>query len=174
MVVSFIVHRSHGLLLGFFLVLLLAVIVGFLQPASEISVQVFSFLNAQGVNNAGIFFLSFPDAAILQVASQDEHDIEPVLADAHGRKDRSHLEEYPCLRRRNHDLAASPDQVIKSLVELDNLLRLSIEMLLYRELPAGMGLVAVGELATAARTGPDAFRLSGFCIQFPHGILTPR
>jgi hypothetical protein len=135
------------------------VVVGFLQPTYEIIVQVFSPFDAQEVNDAGVLLLRFLDAAMLQASGQDEDDIEPVGADGHGRKDRSHLEKNPCLRRRNHDLAASSDQVVKPLVQLDNLLRLAIKQLRKRELAAGVGLVAVLELAAAAWTGPQGSRL---------------
>jgi hypothetical protein len=57
-------------LLVFSLILLLAVIVGFLQPVFEIGIQVFSFLNAQKVNDSGIFLLGFLDAAMLQASAQ--------------------------------------------------------------------------------------------------------
>ena len=103
-------------------------------------------------------------------SAQDEHDIEPVLADGHGCKDRSHLEENSCLRRRNHDLAASVDHFGKPFIQLDSLLRLAVEKLPLRELTAGMQLVAVGKLATAAWTGPEGFGISRSWLSFPHGV----
>jgi hypothetical protein len=111
-----------GLLVVLSLVFLLAVIVGFLQPTCEVGVQVFLFVDPQEVNDAGVFFLYFFDAAMLQASAQDEHNIEPVLADGHSRKDCSHLEENSCLRRCNQNIATTSDQAIKLLVQLDNLL----------------------------------------------------
>jgi hypothetical protein len=107
-----------------------------LQPAHEIGVEVFGLLDPQEMNDARIFFLGLLDAAMLEASAQDEHDIEPVLADGHGCKDRSHFEENSCFRRRNHDLAASSDHVIKPLVQLNNLQRLAGEKLFHHELSA--------------------------------------
>jgi hypothetical protein len=151
-------------------ILLRAVVVSFLQPVGEIGVHVSGFLNAQEVNDAGIFFLRLCDAAVFQTTAEDEDDIEPVLAHGHGRKDRSHLEENSCLRRRNHDLATSSDQVIKLLVQLNNLLWLAIEMLFDRELAARVRLMAIGEPAPTLWTGPKRLRLSALRSSLPHYI----
>jgi hypothetical protein len=137
---------------------MLAVIVGFLQPTGEIVVEVFGVLDAQQVDDAGILLLDFLDAAMFQASAQNEHDIEPVLADGHRRKHRTDLEENSCLRRRNHDLAASLDQITKHPEELDNWRRFVIEQLVYRELSTRMGLIAIFELATATWAGPKRFR----------------
>jgi hypothetical protein len=110
---------------------------------------------------------------MLQVSAQDKHNIEPILADGHSRKDRSHLEENSCLGRRNHDLTAFSDQVIKPLVQFDNLLRFAVKKLLHRVRAAGVRLVAVLELAAAARTGPEGLRASVLRLLFRHGIFAP-
>jgi hypothetical protein len=47
---------------NFTLVLLLAVVEGFLQPACQIVVQVFDSFDGQAINDAGIFLLGFLDA----------------------------------------------------------------------------------------------------------------
>jgi hypothetical protein len=131
------------------------------------------FPDPQEVNDAWVFLLSLLDAGILQASAQDEYDIKPVLADGDGRKDRSYLEENSCLRRRNDDLAASSNQVINLLVQLDNLLVFAVEKLVHCELAAGVRLVAVLELAAAAGTGPLGFRHRILRCSFRHGTSTP-
>ena len=152
------------------MIVFLAVVVGFFQPTCEIIVQVFGLLDAQDVNDAWIFSLGFLDAAMLQAVAQDEHDIEPVFADCDGRKNCSDFEKHTGLRRSNHDLAGSLNQVSKPLVQLDDLQRLAIEKLAYRKLATRMCLIAIGELATATWAGPLRFRFSTCWLPFPHGV----
>jgi hypothetical protein len=148
----------------------LAVIVGFLQPTYKIVVQVFSRLDTQEMNDPGVFLLRLLDAAMLYATAQDEQHIEPVLADGHGRKDRSHFEKHSRLCRSRDDFAAALNQTRNAVIQLDNLWRLAVENLLHAELPARVRLIAVGELTTAAWTGPEGFRFSGVRLPFPHGI----
>jgi hypothetical protein len=107
---------------------------------------------------------------MLQVSAQDEHDIEPLACHRHGCKDRAHLEKNACLGRRSHNVAACLDQVSQALVQLDHLYWLAIEKLLHGELTAGVCLIAMGELAAAAGTGPEGLPRSRLRVPFSHGV----
>src|SRR5262249_23497867 len=106
------------------------------------------------VNDAGVLFLGLLDATVFQPPAQHQDDIEPVLGHRHGRKNGSHLEKNSGLCRSDYHLTAAQDQFGKAVVQLDNPGRLAVEKLLDGELPAGMGLVAVFELATTPRADP--------------------
>lgn len=89
------------------LVLFLAVVVGFLQPGCEFVIQVVGLVDAQKVNNAGVFFLGFLDPPMLKAPAQDENQIEPILGHSHACKDGSELEENPGLGWDNQDFTAA-------------------------------------------------------------------
>ena len=54
------------------LVLLLAVVEGFLKPDCQIVVQVFGSFDAQAVNDARVLFLRFLDATVFQSSAKHE------------------------------------------------------------------------------------------------------